>query len=659
MASDTSESTTSPPTIYVIRFHQKTSIEAIKWLIEKIEEGSQERGASLILQYEQQKEEQGVVVHVSAKKIHTSTTWRSAGLVEDFQVREVSELTGAQQEYCVRYELTAVRQVKEGHVPGHPKVLLHPGQSLVNRYVKKKLIEDMYPLHDQNELKIIEKKWYRSIFSIKTPEDVQKYFGESVAMYFSFVEFYTLMLCLPALLSLMHFATSVDTLTEYILFAIFNLVWVTMFLEMWRRRSASLAFDWGTLGRSIDEEVQPLYHGEIQQNPVTGRYEPFYPHWKTQLKVLSSSLVVLIGTFCALWLGIFGEKQLNTSLTLMLAEESEVPEVVTEEDEDIMEENLGEAGAIIAEESIAPVILAYAPSIIYTIVVNILNVQWRKLSKFLTKWENHRMQGDYDWHCISKMIIFEFVNNFSSLFYIAFFIQDLDMLRSHLATMLIVSQLINQATESLLPFIINQATWRITKKKQMRPSESPTLDDVNFLDAEADYQRIKQAMKEADRLPFDDAFDDYLEMFMQFGYVCLFSSAYPFAAAWALLNNLLELRSDAFKLCRIQQRPQIKRASSIGVWEGAFALLGSVGVATNCALLCICPRLRSVAPETSELEWALIFVILEHIIHGMKMALSYVIPDKPFRVRQGLEKINYQSRLALTKKLVTQGKKDL
>ncbi|CAL4158930.1 unnamed protein product, partial [Meganyctiphanes norvegica] len=413
----------------------------------------------------------GVVVHVSAKKIHTSTTWRSAGLVEDFQVCELSELTPAQQEFCVRYEMTAVRADEEGHVPGHEKVLLHPGQSLVNRYIKKKLIQDFYPLHDQNELKIIEKKWYRSIFSIRTPEDVQKYFGESVAMYFSFVEFYTVMLCLPALLSLMHFVSSVDSLTEYILFAIFNLVWVTMFLELWKRRCAGLAFDWGTLGRSIDEVVQPLYHGELQKNPITGRYEPFYPHWKTQCKVALSGLIVMVGTFCALWLGIFGELQLKMSLTLMLSDEevlteegeSIIEENLGEEGESIMEESLGEAGAIVAEESIIPVILVYAPSIIYTIVVNILNVQWRKLSKFLTKWENHRMQGDYDWHCISKMIIFEFVNNFSSLFYIAFFIQDLDMLRSHLATMLIVSQLINHATETLLPFIIKKATWRITK----------------------------------------------------------------------------------------------------------------------------------------------------------------------------------------------------
>ena len=62
-------------------------------------------------------------------------------------------------------------------------------------------------------------------------------------------------------------------------------------------------------------------------------------------------------------------------------------------------------------------------------------------------------------------------------------------------------------------------------------------------------------------------FADYLEMYIQFGYVFLFSAAYPLAAFWALLNNIIEIRSDAFKLCRLFQRPFFESASSIGAWQ--------------------------------------------------------------------------------------------
>lgn len=56
-------------------------------------------------------------------------------------------------------------------------------------------------------------------------------------------------------------------------------------------------------------------------------------------------------------------------------------------------------------------------------------------------------------------------------------------------------------------------------------------------------------------------------MFIQLGYVVLFSSAFPMAAFCALINNLIEIRSDAFKLCFIFQRPFGQRVSNIGTWQ--------------------------------------------------------------------------------------------
>lgn len=55
-------------------------------------------------------------------------------------------------------------------------------------------------------------------------------------------------------------------------------------------------------------------------------------------------------------------------------------------------------------------------------------------------------------------------------------------------------------------------------------------------------------------------------MFIQLGYVVLFSSAFPMAAFCAFVNNLIEIRSDAFKMCFIYQRPFGERVSNIGMW---------------------------------------------------------------------------------------------
>jgi anoctamin-10 len=56
-------------------------------------------------------------------------------------------------------------------------------------------------------------------------------------------------------------------------------------------------------------------------------------------------------------------------------------------------------------------------------------------------------------------------------------------------------------------------------------------------------------------------------MFIQFGYVFLFSSVYPMAAFWAVLNNVLEIRADAFKLCCLYQRPMGRRVKDTGAWQ--------------------------------------------------------------------------------------------
>ena len=62
-------------------------------------------------------------------------------------------------------------------------------------------------------------------------------------------------------------------------------------------------------------------------------------------------------------------------------------------------------------------------------------------------------------------------------------------------------------------------------------------------------------------------------MLIQFGYVILFSSAFPMAGMCALINNVIEIRSDAFKLCSSMRRPFGQRVENIGSWQVIRGLL--------------------------------------------------------------------------------------
>lgn len=136
-------------------------------------------------------------------------------------------------------------------------------------------------------------------------------------------------------------------------------------------------------------------------------------------------------------------------------------------------------------------------------------------------------------------------------------------------------------------------------------------------------------------------------MFIQFGYVFLFSSVYPLAAFWAILNNVLEIRADAFKLCKVLQRPMARRVKDIGAWQIAFEAMGAIAIMTNCALLCLSDDLRSLAPTMSSAEWFMLFVLIEHILIACTLALRQLIPDMPTWVKMAMAKLEYQSRQAL------------
>lgn len=59
---------------------------------------------------------------------------------------------------------------------------------------------------------------------------------------------------------------------------------------------------------------------------------------------------------------------------------------------------------------------------------------------------------------------------------------------------------------------------------------------------------------------------DYAEMVTQFGYVTVWSIVWPLAPVFALLNNYIELRSDALKICKHVRRPIGDRVETIGSW---------------------------------------------------------------------------------------------
>lgn len=68
---------------------------------------------------------------------------------------------------------------------------------------------------------------------------------------------------------------------------------------------------------------------------------------------------------------------------------------------------------------------------------------------------------------------------------------------------------------------------------------------------------------------------------MQYGFVTLFVAAFPLAPLFALLNNIAEIRLDAFKMVTQARRPLAERAEDIGAWFGILRIITYTAVVSN------------------------------------------------------------------------------
>ena len=163
-------------------------------------------------------------------------------------------------------------------------------------------------------------------------------------------------------------------------------------------------------------------------------------------------------------------------------------------------------------------------------------------------------------------------------------------------TLLTANALLNKILEVFAPYLKKKIKKKMYKKK-IEEKTSQTIDDLG-----------KQAYILE---PEENIYNDYITIFEQFCYITMFSAVFSWLSLLALLNNLMEERSDAFKYCRVSKRPFPKIANGIGPWLFAFEIISFVSVCTNIALISLHPDTRAYFSDYTDTEYILLFVFLE------------------------------------------------
>ncbi|XP_076863653.1 anoctamin-5 isoform X2 [Brachyhypopomus gauderio] len=456
---------------------------------------------------------------------------------------------------------------------------------------------------------------------------IRRYYGEKIGIYFAWLGFYTEMLFYAAVVGLACFIYGVATYhdvvwteeicdeniggkiimcplcdkkcsfwklnstcnstwqshlfdnTATVFFAIFMGIWVTLFLEFWKRRQARLEYEWDLVDFEEEQQrlqLRPEYETKCTSkrlNRVTQEMEPYLPVTSKLARSCLSGATVLfwISLIIASIIGVIAYR-----LAVFAALAS------------IMDTNKLEVVGSLITPQLATSVTA---SCINFVIIMVLNFLYERVAIWITDMEIPKTHVEYENKLTVKMFLFQFVNYYSSCFYVAFFkgkfvgypgkyaymFNEGSGLRNEecdpggclieLTTQLVIvmagKQVWGNIQEALVPWLQN---WWKSRSARSHPESLYSRWEQDY-----DLQNFSQF----------GLFYEYLEMVIQFGFITLFVASFPLAPLLALMNNILEVRVDAWKLTTQFRRPVAAKAHSIGAWDEILNMVAIFSVVTN------------------------------------------------------------------------------
>lgn len=481
----------------------------------------------------------------------------------------------------------------------------------INKLVQDKCILQAGPLHDHVELRILEEKWIKllSLPWSQPLDDVKDYFGEKIGIYFLFLGHNTSWMMLASVFGFFSWvnvaATGNDPSPDILpYFSAFIAIWSTLFLEFWKRKQKRQAMQWGMIGFQEDELIRPQFQGVKKPSPVDGQPVYFFPkNKKARLVIVSSSV---IGVLIALVIGVVA-----STFVLRIALSS------------FYFLNIGgvKFGGVLS-------------SLVIAVTIQVMNIMYQDVALRLTNYENHRTDTQFEDYLSGKTFAFQFVNSYSSLFYIAFvkpFIQQLDPctescmaeLQSVLGTIFLTRLALGNIMEVVLPMV---TAYFDPNTQTAQDEDASALSEVEKGFSQPEYHVML------------GPFVDYADLAIQFGYSTLFVSAYPLAVCISFVSTYVGIRVDAWKLCEQYRRPEPRSCEGIGTWLFFLDVMGTVAIFTNSGLVAFTSSL------SKQYRWTLrvwIFAGMSVVLLGIKFLISEVINDETEDVKIQMKRVEF------------------
>ncbi|PNY28767.1 Uncharacterized protein TCAP_01319 [Tolypocladium capitatum] len=478
-----------------------------------------------------------------------------------------------------------------------------------------KYVDGVFPVHDQAFNKAWIQKWSKKYLLDQADiDEIRNKFGENVAFYFAFLRSYFLFLVFPSVFGFV--AWFLMGQFSY-LYALGCGLWSVVFLEYWKQKEVDLGVRWGVRGVSSIQYPRSEFRWECEtEDPVTGEPKRVYP----QIKRIQTQLLQMPFAFaCVVVLG--GLVVICNSLEIFINEVYDGP---------------------------FKQYLAFLPTVLMAVFTPTFSTVLMSAANALTERENYETMDSYHAALVQKQFVLNFMTSYMALLFTAFvyipfgnvLVPMLDFWRTAAQTVTlsekplptqifhinpqrissqmfyftVTAQIVNLATEVVVPYVMHEAS---AKAKEFQGKGTAQSQD------RAEEAEFLKRVRDECQLEVYDVTGDYREMVMQYGYLLLFSVAWPLAACCFLVNNWVELRSDALKIAISCRRPIPWRSDSIGPWLTAIGFLSWLGSITSAAIVYLCSGTRT-SPLTA---WGgLLGVLLaEHFYLLVQLAVRHVM----------------------------------
>lgn len=470
--------------------------------------------------------------------------------------------------------------------------------SLFDTLINYKIIIDHFPLHVSNISNQLSKK----IFSLNIQYNlIRTYLNDEVALYFSWVEHYTKFILIPAIFSLFvfifsKFLSNKNAEILRIFYALGMTIWVQFFIIFWKRKESELKVMWDNDTKEYEkEDKRKEFVGEIKKSIITGKYELFYPEKKKYLNYAISVFITLIFISIAVFINI-----VSLNLRNLVPIENhrhkmiKMPKLQNFRKKRL--ENKVYGGLIVP---------------IKNIILSILGVLFDKVNIFLTDYENHKSKAHYYNSYIYKKFIFESLNFFFDIFYIAFALNNLNETESTIKSLLYLNEISRIGMETIFPLVKNMIFTETIQK------ETPQNENRLILGKDIDKKEILKQEKFKKFNPYYE----YYPLIQEFCFLTLFASCVPLAPLLILITNNFEIRSDFTKMCFIVRRPEAIKKKNIGAWKYIIEFIGVMSIISN-ILFCYLYN-----KNYGEIKYNTItFTVLEHFLILFILILRLIFP---------------------------------